>query len=79
MCSVNRTPGWLQPRAVFVALLAAGSILTCLHALADDAPLDLRKVPNADAKTAAEMKPYTDVIANTEVVFDMVPIPAASS
>ena len=30
---------------------------------------------DAAAKTEAEMKPYTDVIANTEVTFDMVPIP----
>ena len=30
---------------------------------------------NAQAKTAAEMKPYTEVIANGDVKFDMVPIP----
>jgi len=32
-------------------------------------------VKNAAASTAAEMKPYTDVITHTEVTFDMVPIP----
>ncbi len=30
---------------------------------------------NAAATTEAEMKPYTDVIGNTDVLFDMVPIP----
>lgn len=30
---------------------------------------------NPSPKTAAEMKPYTQKIANTEVTFDMVPIP----
>lgn len=29
----------------------------------------------ADAKTEAEMKPYTQTLANTDVTFDMVPIP----
>ena len=32
-------------------------------------------VANATAATAAEMKPYTEVIANGDVKFDMVPIP----
>ncbi|MGB9688302.1 formylglycine-generating enzyme family protein [Thermogutta sp.] len=32
-------------------------------------------VPNADAKTEAEMKPYTEVIVGTDIKFDMVPIP----
>ena len=33
------------------------------------------EVPNSNATSAAEMKPYTDVISNTEVKFDMLPIP----
>jgi formylglycine-generating enzyme required for sulfatase activity len=33
------------------------------------------EVKNADATTEAEMKPYTEVIANADVSFDMVPIP----
>lgn len=32
-------------------------------------------VPDADAKTEAEMKPYTEVIVGTDIKFDMVPIP----
>jgi len=32
----------------------------------------------ADAKTEAEMKPYREVIANTDVAFDMVPIPGGT-
>lgn len=32
-------------------------------------------VPNSDAKTEAEMKPYTEVIVGTDIKFDMVPIP----
>lgn len=31
-------------------------------------------VENADAKTEAEMKPYTEKIAGTDITFDMVPI-----
>jgi len=34
-----------------------------------------RAVPDAEAKTEAEMKPYTEVIPGTEVKFEMVPIP----
>ncbi len=37
--------------------------------------LDPKKVADASATTQAEMKPYTDVIANTLVTFKMVPIP----
>jgi formylglycine-generating enzyme required for sulfatase activity len=36
------------------------------------APAEVR---DSEAKTQAEMKPYTDVIANGDVTFDMVPIP----
>lgn len=35
-------------------------------------------VENADAATEAEMKPYTEIIAGTEVKFDMVPIPSGT-
>ena len=38
-------------------------------------PKSPAEVKTPTAKTAAEMKPYTDVIANTDVTFDMVPIP----
>jgi len=32
-------------------------------------------IPNADAKTEAEMKPYTEIIPGTDEKFDMMPIP----
>lgn len=55
-------------------------VLSCLFFPAvsradDSAPADPRKVANAAAGSQAEMKPYTDVIANTAVTFKMVPIP----
>ena len=42
---------------------------------ADAVPTSPAAVKNADAKTAAEMRPYTEVIVNGDVTFDMVPIP----
>ena len=42
---------------------------------ADELPKRPEDVQNADAATEAEMKPYTEVIANAEVSFEMVPIP----
>ncbi len=63
----------------FVCLLTAVCLLSLAHRTcgAADAAVrpDPRRVRNADAKTEAEMKPYTDVIANTDVDFKMVPIP----
>jgi formylglycine-generating enzyme required for sulfatase activity len=58
--------------ALLVALAISSPSL-----LADESGVkfDPRKVENADANTQAEMKPYTDVVANGEVTFDMVPIP----
>ena len=38
-------------------------------------PKNPTDVHDAQAKTAADMKPYTDVIANGDITFDMVPIP----
>jgi formylglycine-generating enzyme required for sulfatase activity len=77
MCSVNRVAGPLQPRAVFVALFFGASLLTWSIALGADAAgqADPRKVQNADAQTAAQMQPYTEVIANTDIKFQMLPIP----
>ena len=46
---------------------AAGWLLMCGAAIADDAA--------AEAKTEAEMKPYTERIHDTEVKFEMLPIP----
>jgi formylglycine-generating enzyme required for sulfatase activity len=43
--------------------------------LAADAPKSPAEVKDAAATTAVEMKPYTDVIANGDVTFALVPIP----
>jgi formylglycine-generating enzyme required for sulfatase activity len=56
-------------------LAAALAIGHPLAAHGADLPKDPRKVEHAEAKTAADMKAYTDVVANTEVTFGMVPIP----
>ncbi len=69
------------------AVLAAGLAIWTGWAWADDSaaepefqvpaagePLVVR-VPNAEAKTQAEMKPYRDVIPGTRVKFELVPIP----
>lgn len=50
----------------FLAFTAAALLILGNRGLADDP---------ADAKSEAEMKPYTEHIRNTEVKFDMVPIP----
>ncbi len=39
---------------------------------------DLLVVPDATARSAAEMKPYTDIIENSTARFEMVPIPAGT-
>jgi formylglycine-generating enzyme required for sulfatase activity len=60
---------------VVVVCLAAG-FCTAERARGAEVPKNPADVKDTAAKTAAEMKPYTDVIANGEVTFDMVPIPA---
>ncbi len=56
----------LFPRCIFPTMLLA--LLGRSPALARD--------PNAEAVTAAQMKPYTERLSGTEVKFDMLPIPA---
>jgi len=57
--------------------LALLAVIVLSHSLlaADAVPTSPAAVKNADAKTAAEMKPYTEVIVNGDVTFDMMPIP----
>jgi formylglycine-generating enzyme required for sulfatase activity len=76
MCSVVQLRRALQPRRCFLGMFLAGGCLigSLTPARAADVPSPA-KVENASAKTAAEMKPYTDVVANTEVQFSLVPIP----
>ena len=57
------------------AVLSAAGLLTCsLAAVGADVPKDPSQVKDASAVSEADMKPYTDVIANAEVAFNMVPI-----
>lgn len=57
-----------------MALVVA--VLTVVQIEAAERPV--LDVPNAKAATAGEMKPYTDVINNADVKFDMVPIPGGT-
>jgi formylglycine-generating enzyme required for sulfatase activity len=66
---------WL--RAVILSL-ALGSIYAGRVAADDALPKDPKEVADATAATAAEMKPYREVIANAEVSFEMVPIPGGT-
>jgi len=72
MFSLIRRRGTRQIGAVVVALACAAA---CAPIRAAEAPVDASKVPDAAATSAAQMKPYTDVIGNTTVTFKMVPIP----
>ncbi len=76
MHSLVAPPAHVQIRLIIacVVTLAIGLALAPARA-ADAAPKSPDQVKNADASTEAEMKPYTEVIANAEVTFDMVPIP----
>jgi formylglycine-generating enzyme required for sulfatase activity len=61
-------------RRCFSAVLACG-VLWCAGRGVAQVPTSPDAVKNAAAATEAEMKPYTEVIANTDVTFDMLPIP----
>jgi formylglycine-generating enzyme required for sulfatase activity len=54
---------------IVVSFFAAGSL-----ASAADHPAPLA-IPNAEAKTEAEMKPYTELVEHTDGKIEMVPIP----
>jgi formylglycine-generating enzyme required for sulfatase activity len=70
----SRVKARLAALAAVAAALASLSV--CSPAIADDKPATPKPlpIPNADAQTQAEMKPYTEVISGTNVTFDMVPI-----
>ena len=84
------TTSWLSSRRTPLAGLAGLCTLLVIFAIANptrpqpnltaaDAPVPtaLPVVPNADAvaKTEKEMKKYTELMAGTDVAFDMIPIP----
>ncbi len=56
-------------------LFASG--LFAVGAAADESPAPVAN-PDAVAETEAEMKPYTEELAHTEVAFEMVPIPGGT-
>ncbi len=62
-------------RACFLGAFLCGLLASARGVCADGNVKSPAEVKNAAAKTQAEMKPYTDVIANGDVTFDMVPIP----
>jgi len=76
----HRAPQW-QPTAarIFGGFLACACLLGATAAWANESatppPLP---VPDSEAKTAAEMKPYTEVITGRNIPFDMVPIPGGT-
>ena len=55
--------------------LRSGSAPQAGARAAEALPKGPDEIKNAEATTEAEMKPYTEVFANAEVSFDMVPIP----
>jgi len=57
-----------------IFLAAACCFLGSAYSRAADRPVI--DVPNSQARSAAEMKPYADVICNTDIKFEMLPIPA---
>jgi formylglycine-generating enzyme required for sulfatase activity len=82
MFSVNRSstrPQASHPAVFLRAFWAALCVVAfCVSAAFADPPGGKKlvlPVPNADAKTEKEMKPYTDIISGTKSTFDMVPIP----
>jgi formylglycine-generating enzyme required for sulfatase activity len=60
---------------VGLAFACAGAVVIAARA---ETPDDPKKVADASATTKAEMKPYTETIANTAVRFKMVPIPGGT-
>ncbi len=64
----------LRPRRAWQLSALAVISFAVLPAASADPPSDPGQVADAAAKIEAEMKPYTDVIANAEVTFEMVPI-----
>jgi len=60
--------------------LATAIVAGVVHAsaAADTRARSVLKVENADGKTEAAMKPYTDVIEHADITFDMVPIPGGT-
>ncbi len=81
----------MQLRSIWLAGLALSAIVVCswntlqaedaaggVNPAEDSVIKWLPKpypVPDAEATTEAEMKPYTEVIVGTDIKFDMVPIP----
>jgi formylglycine-generating enzyme required for sulfatase activity len=66
------TRAWIcTPWRLATALLVAWGVASCPATAGHPAPLP---IPDAEAKTEAEMKPYTEVIEHTDARIEMVPI-----
>jgi formylglycine-generating enzyme required for sulfatase activity len=66
-CTMMSLRRWVRVVQAFAGLIVVASLGTVESARAADGP--------DAAKAAAEMKPYTEKLANTDVSFDMLPIP----
>ena len=64
---------WLAVR--LAALMVMAIVAVAPAAYGGDSEPPATEVPDATAKTAKEMKPYTEVIESGDISFDMVPIP----
>ena len=65
---------WLRRACLLMLIFCCAMVSVSAQEIANDPT----KVPGATAATAAEMKPYTDIIPGTQATFDMVPIPGGT-
>lgn len=74
---LGRAGAWqsiLKKLYLLTTLAVAWSFGGAFVAAAEKGAVRALEVPNATAKTEAEMKPYTDKITDSKVTFDMLPI-----
>jgi formylglycine-generating enzyme required for sulfatase activity len=73
-------PRWQRsPKVGGLALVLGGLLPFVPAAQADEASTrPVLAVPNSEARTAAEMKPYTEMITGRNIKFEMVPIPGGT-
>ncbi len=74
--------GWARTLLIAAGLVAGWAIILVPGVAQVQYRVDPKRgvlvIPDAEAKTEAEMKPYTEVISGTNVTFDMVPIPGGT-
>jgi formylglycine-generating enzyme required for sulfatase activity len=64
---------WPKILALWIAVLLVG--MAASSKAENAAVVPLVKVPDAEAASEKEMKPYTDIVVGSDAKFDMVPIP----